>query len=199
MPKVSQGLIEAFRVASVAAFAAFAVPLLLQRAIGRARGARARTRRSAAECVPLLANIAAFVVFLAALVLFPASPEGGAALISAAVGCFLAVAGAIVIVRSRMELGTSWSLVPIADAARGFVETGPYRIVRHPIYFGFFLLTAGEALAFASWPAFLVLLAGIVPSFVWRASREERLLQQTFGERYDSYGKRTKMIIPYLF
>jgi protein-S-isoprenylcysteine O-methyltransferase Ste14 len=119
-------------------------------------------------------------------------------LIAAALGCLLAVAGAVVIVRSRMELGSAWSLVPIADAARGFVTTGPYRIVRHPIYFGFFLLTAGEALAFASWPAFLVLLVGVAPSFVWRASREERLLRHTFGERYDLFRKQTKMIIPYL-
>jgi protein-S-isoprenylcysteine O-methyltransferase Ste14 len=89
--------------------------------------------------------------------------------------------------------------VPIADVARDFVTTGPYRIVRHPIYFGFFLLTAGEALAFASWPALLALLGGIVPTFVWRASREERLLRRTFGERHDSYRKRTKMIVPYLF
>ncbi|MGH7004686.1 MAG: methyltransferase family protein [Alphaproteobacteria bacterium] len=192
-------LIEAFRAVSVAAFAGFAVPLLLQRVIGRARGASARTQPSAADRVPVLANVAAFGIFFAALVSFPAGPEGRATLISAAVGCLLAVAGAVVIVRSRLELGSAWSLVPIADAAHGFVTTGPYRIVRHPIYFGFFLLTAGEALAFASWPALLVLLAGIVPSFVWRASREERLLRHTFGERYDLYRERTKMIIPHLF
>jgi protein-S-isoprenylcysteine O-methyltransferase Ste14 len=183
----------------VAAFAAFAVPLLLRRVLGRARGARVRTQRSAAERVPLLANVVAFLLFLSALFLFPAGAEGRAALLAAVAGCLLAFAGAVVIVRSRMELGSAWSLVPIADAARGVVTTGPYRIVRHPIYFGFFLLTAGEALAFASWPALLVLLVGIVPSFVWRACREERLLRHTFGERYDSYRKRTKTVIPYLF
>ena len=86
----------------------------------------------------------------------------------------------------------------MADAATGLITTGPYRVVRHPLYLGFFLLTAGEALAFASWPALIVMLGGIVPSFVWRAHEEEKLLRRTFGERYDRYRAQTRMIIPYL-
>jgi protein-S-isoprenylcysteine O-methyltransferase Ste14 len=42
---------------------------------------------------------------------------------------------------------------------------------------------------------FLVVLGGI-PTFVWRASAEEKLLTATFGERYARYRKQTKMIIP---
>ena len=89
-------------------------------------------------------------------------------------------------------------MIPIADEATGLVTTGPYRLVRHPIYLGLSMLAMGEALAFASWPAFLVVLAGIVPTFVWRASAEEKLLTATFGERYARYRKQTKMIIPRL-
>jgi len=80
----------------------------------------------------------------------------------------------------------------------GFVTTGPYRFVRHPIYLGLSMLAMGQALAFNSWPAFLVLLSGIVPTFAWRAYAEEKLLSRTLGERYALYRRRTKMIIPYL-
>ena len=97
-----------------------------------------------------------------------------------------------------MELGPAWSFVPIADEARGLVTTGPYHLVRHPIYLGLSMLAMGEALAFASWPAFLVLLAGIVPTFVWRAAAEEKLLTGTLGDRYALYRKQTKMMIPRL-
>ncbi len=186
-------LIVAFRAASLALFAA---PLLL-RFIGPARGAGARTRQSGAERVPVLANFAAFGLFFPALVLFRANPEGQAALSLAATGCALAAAGAAVIVWSRFELGSAWSLVPMADKTTGLVVTGPYRLVRHPIYLGFLMLTTGETLAFASLPAALVLLAGIVPSLLWRAVWEERVLRRTFGERYDLYRKQTRMIIPF--
>jgi protein-S-isoprenylcysteine O-methyltransferase Ste14 len=60
------------------------------------------------------------------------------------------------------------------------------------------LLAAGEAVAFSSWPAFIVVLIGIVPTFAWRARAEEKLLSRTFGERYALYRKQTKMMIPYL-
>jgi protein-S-isoprenylcysteine O-methyltransferase Ste14 len=56
----------------------------------------------------------------------------------------------------------------------------------------------GQALAFGSWPALVIVLSGIVPTFAWRAHAEETLLRRTFGERYAVYQDRTKMIIPHL-
>jgi protein-S-isoprenylcysteine O-methyltransferase Ste14 len=88
--------------------------------------------------------------------------------------------------------------VPTADQGTGLVTTGPYRLVRHPIYLGLALLAMGEALAFGSWPALMIVLSAIVPTFAWRARAEEKLLSRTFGERYAVYRQRSKMIIPYL-
>jgi protein-S-isoprenylcysteine O-methyltransferase Ste14 len=113
-------------------------------------------------------------------------------------GGFLALAGAALVLRSRTELGSAWSLVPKADQGTGLVTTGPYRLVRHPIYLGLALLATGQALAFGSWPALMSVLFGIVPTFAWRARAEEQLLSRAFGERYAVYQKQTKMIIPYL-
>jgi protein-S-isoprenylcysteine O-methyltransferase Ste14 len=86
----------------------------------------------------------------------------------------------------------------MADQGTGLVTTGPYRFVRHPIYLGLSLLAMGEALAFSSWPAVVLVFFAIVPTFAWRARAEEKLLSRTFGERYAVYRQRTKMIIPYL-
>lgn len=113
-------------------------------------------------------------------------------------GCLLALAGVVLVLRSRAELGPAWSLVALADRGTGLVTSGPYRLVRHPIYLGFALLATGQSLAFGSWPAFMIVLFGIVPTFVWRARAEEKLLSRAFGERYAAYQERTKMIIPYL-
>jgi protein-S-isoprenylcysteine O-methyltransferase Ste14 len=120
------------------------------------------------------------------------------ALLLASSGSLLAVAGAALVLRSRVELGPAWSFVPKADQGTGLATTGPYRLVRHPIYLGLTLLAIGQALAFGSWPALVIVLSGIVPTFAWRARAEEKLLSRTFGERYAVYRQRTKMIIPYL-
>lgn len=113
-------------------------------------------------------------------------------------GCLLALAGTTLVLRSRAELGPAWSLAPKADQSIGLVTTGPYRFVRHPIYLGLALFAVGEALAFGSWPALMIVLSGIVPTFAWRARVEEKLLSRRFGERYTVYRQRTRMIIPYL-
>lgn len=191
---MSTTLVMALRAASLIAFAA---PMLL--AVARRRRRRdTRPGQGRGDRTPLLANLIAFGLFFLSLLTFPGDPEGHAALMLALSGCLLALAGAALVLRARMELGAAWSLVPVADEATGLVTTGPYRLVRHPIYLGLSLVATGQALAFASWPAFWLVLAGIVPTFVWRALAEEKLLTATFGEGYARYRKQTKMIIPRL-
>jgi len=176
---------------------AFVGPMLL---LGmRRRGqAAARAHQIGGERAPLVANLAAFGLFLLSLVVFSGDSESSIALLLALSGLLLALAGVSLVLRSRTELGPAWSLLPEAGQNAGLVTTGPYRLVRHPIYLGLTLLAMGQALAFGSWPAFLVVLCTIVPSFAWRARAEEVLLGRIFGERYAAYRRRTRMIIPHL-
>jgi len=146
----------------------------------------------------VVANLAAFGLFFPSLLVFSGSPAGSTALLLASSGSLLAIAGVAVVLRSRIEIGPAWSFVPKADRGTELVTTGPYRFVRHPIYLGLALLAMGEALAFGSWPALMIVLSGIVPTFAWRARAEEKLLSRTFGEGYAVYQQRTKMIIPHL-
>ena len=176
---------------------AFAAPMLL-RFIGHSRESRTRARHGSADRVPVAANLAAFALFLPWLLIFSGTTESSLSLLLAWLGSVLAIAGASVVFKSRAVLGPAWSLVPKADQEKGLVTTGPYRLVRHPIYLGLVLLAAGEALAFSSLPAFAMVLFGIIPTFAWRARAEEKLLSRIFGERYGAYQKRTKMIIPHL-
>jgi protein-S-isoprenylcysteine O-methyltransferase Ste14 len=176
---------------------AFAGPMLLGFS-GRRGEPRTRARQGGADRVPVVANFAAFGLFFPSLMIFSASTESSMALLLASSGSLLAVAGAALVLRARAELGSAWSFVPKADRETGLVTTGPYHLVRHPIYLGLILLAVGEALAFGSWPAFFIVLSGMVPTFAWRACAEEKLLSRTFGERYEVYRQRTKMIIPNL-
>lgn len=187
-------LVIVLRVVSLLAFAG---PMLLA-VTGRCGGPKTRARQGGSDRAPLVANLAAVGVYFPSLLVFSGSPAGSMALLLASSGSLLAVAGAALVLRSRAELGPAWSFVPKADRGTGLVTTGPYRLVRHPIYLGLALLVMGQALAFGSWPALMIVLSGIIPTFAWRARAEEKLLSRAFGERYAAYRQRTRMIIPYL-
>jgi protein-S-isoprenylcysteine O-methyltransferase Ste14 len=187
-------LVIVLRVISLAAFAA---PMLLSNRAPRGEPAT-RAARSATARTPLIANLAAVVLFFAALCLLHSSTGDEWALTLAMSGCTLALVGAALVLRSRAELGAAWSLLPKADRATGLVTTGPYRLVRHPIYLGLTLLAAGNALSFGSLAGLLVAAFGIVPTFAWRARVEEGELSRTFGAAFAAYRRRTRMIIPHL-
>ena len=93
--------------------------LVLLAVSGRGGGPRTQLHRSGRERAPLAANFAAVGVDLPALVLFSGRPAGVTALLLASSGSLLAVAGAALVLRSRVELGAAWSLVPNADAVPG--------------------------------------------------------------------------------
>lgn len=148
--------------------------------------------------VPMAANFTALGLLFLSLLFFSASTAGFMALLLALSGALLALVGAALVVICHGELGAAWSFAPKADESTGLITSGPYRLVRHPIYLGLALLALGQAVAFGSWPALFIALLGIVPTLAWRARAEEKLLSRTFGESYEVYRRRTKMIVPYL-
>jgi protein-S-isoprenylcysteine O-methyltransferase Ste14 len=79
------------------------------------------------------------------------------------------------------------------------VTNGPYRIVRHPSYTGALLTLVGLGLGSRTWAGTLIImiLFGIV--YNYRISIEEKALKAEFGQEYNSYAKRTKRLIPFLF
>jgi protein-S-isoprenylcysteine O-methyltransferase Ste14 len=100
---------------------------------------------------------------------------------------------------ARYTLGVSWSTAPRANAERQLTTSGPYVWVRHPIYLGMLVAAVGTALAFANWAALLVCLVWLLPVLLWRASVEERLLAEVYGDPYHRYRQRTKLIVPGLW
>lgn len=121
---------------------AFAGPMLLM-ASGRRGKPKTQASQEGGDRAPLVANLAAFGFFFPSLLIFSGSSEASMALPLALSGCLLAVASTTLVLKSRAELGSAWSLVPKANQGAGLVATGPYRLVRHPIYLGHALLAMG--------------------------------------------------------
>ncbi|MBI1180119.1 MAG: DUF1295 domain-containing protein [Alphaproteobacteria bacterium] len=107
------------------------------------------------------------------------------------------VAGFAVAWWARLHLGRYWSATVGRKAAHKVVDTGPYRLVRHPIYTGIILSFAALAAERGSAAALLGLVL-LVFSFWLKARLEERFLRRELGaEAYDAYRRRTPMLVPF--
>jgi protein-S-isoprenylcysteine O-methyltransferase Ste14 len=77
------------------------------------------------------------------------------------------------------------------------VTSGPYRLVRHPIYSGILVAGLGTALALSWWWLIAVALAGVY--FLYSARIEERFMTDRFPDDYPGYRSSTKMLVPFIF
>jgi protein-S-isoprenylcysteine O-methyltransferase Ste14 len=98
---------------------------------------------------------------------------------------------------ARVHLGRNWSATVSVKQDHELIQSGPYALVRHPIYTGLLLAFLGSALAVGEWRGLIALV--IVLASFWRKLRiEERWMGETFGERYQRYCAHTKALIPFL-
>jgi protein-S-isoprenylcysteine O-methyltransferase Ste14 len=108
----------------------------------------------------------------------------------------LAVAGFLFCWWARLHLGRLWSGTVTRKADHHIVDTGPYRLVRHPIYTGLIIAAVATALNKGSYIAFVGV--ALIWIGLWiKARLEERFLRAELGpEAYDSYAARTPMLVP---
>ena len=160
----------------------------------RRRGARVRRRNVASN---LLVYIEWIVVFLVSLN-FP--PRKIAMLPGWVyyIGIVVMVAGIVIRQSAIAVLGRFFSTNIGVQYEHRVVDTGPYRLVRHPSYSGAFVLQLGIGLAVQNWGALLVIIAGFAIVYGQRMLAEEKVLVSALGEDYVRYMKRTKRIIPYV-
>jgi len=117
---------------------------------------------------------------------------------------FLVIAGATVqaafillAVWARRHLGRNWSGAVRIGVDHELVRTGPYRLLRHPIYTAMLGMFLGTAISSSQYHALLGL-AILVLAYIRKSRMEEQILRQTFGAEYDAYRRETWGLIPLL-
>jgi protein-S-isoprenylcysteine O-methyltransferase Ste14 len=113
------------------------------------------------------------------------------------VGVVLAVAGIGVATWARVCLGRSWGMPMTVRVKPKLVRSGPYRVVRHPIYSGLLVALVGSALATGS--GVLPAAIGSAAYFVLSLRVEEADMAESFPDDYPEYSKHTKRLIPFVY
>jgi protein-S-isoprenylcysteine O-methyltransferase Ste14 len=110
-------------------------------------------------------------------------------------GAFLLVLGIAFTVWARVHLGRYWSGHVTLKPGHRLIRTGPYAMVRHPIYTGLLLAMIGTAVAVDEVRAVLAVLIA-VETLVRKMRLEERWLTEEFGSEYERYRREVKALVP---
>ena len=112
-------------------------------------------------------------------------------------GDILTVAGFYIVFLVYKENTFSSATIKVVEGQK-VITTGPYAIVRHPMYAGSLIYIFGMPLALGSWWGFLVL-AAMMPFLIWRLFDEERFLSKNLPG-YKEYCRKVRWrLIPRVF
>ena len=152
----------------------------------------------AARCRPVrairLAETLIVLLYVAVVPLagwdFPFSP------LPAAIGLALAVAGVALCVWAKVHLKTNFTVTLGIKQDHALITSGPYALVRHPMYTGFLLQFLGGAVLYDSGATLLLLFLPFAVFFCWQSAAEEKLLVDRFGDAYRRYRLTTGRLLP---
>ena len=117
--------------------------------------------------------------------------------IFAAAGLALTIAGIVFAIWARLYLGGNWSAVVAIKQGHTLIRTGPYAIVRHPIYTGLLLAMFGTAIQVSELGGFLAVIVAFA-AWLAKARLEESFLLAQFGDAYLHYRQQVKGLIPFV-
>jgi len=124
--------------------------------------------------------------------LVPASP------LVSYIGFGLTLLGIFFMVWARLFIGRNWSSWVTVKQDHRLICTGPYSIVRHPIYSGMLLGLFGTAIVTGELRC-LIGLALAVIGLRQKSLIEEHFMTEQFGAEYDGYKRDVKALIPFVW
>jgi len=111
-------------------------------------------------------------------------------------GILLCIAGLGLRYWSRRELGRFFTIGVVKQEDHRVIQTGPYRIIRHPAYLAFLLFYSGFALIGGHWLGVIFLGVPAAVIFAGLIVVEDAHLASAIGGEYQAYQKKTHRIIP---
>ena len=157
---------------------------------------RVRTNRSLWGV--LLMGIGMFLVWRIrrpmGLAFIPNSVEASYVLDVAA--CCLTIGSVWLILAAIRLLGKQWSVRATLVEHHELITSGPYALVRHPIYAGIFGMMMATGIANGYWYVLLAAMGFSLMGILLRIREEEKLLQATFGTAFEAYRGSVPALLP---
>jgi protein-S-isoprenylcysteine O-methyltransferase Ste14 len=177
---------------SVGAFAAGEVlqALRLRRGISHANLAAEIAFRAMFFCGILLLPIGR--------VLVPGAATGGGVWLFA-LGVVIGWPGVLLRWWSFLTLGKYFTVVVKTSEDQPVVNSGPYRVLRHPSYTGLLLAFAGCGLMLGNWVSTVGAVGVILIALVYRLRVEEHALIDALGDRYREFAASRARLVPYVW
>jgi len=112
-------------------------------------------------------------------------------------GLVLAVASAVFAAWGMWSLGKSYGIRMDLFEGHRLITSGPYRVTRHPMYFGIVSFHVGATLAMESLALLVITLAYVIPFTALRIRAEDRVLATGFGEEFQAFAGRVPALVPF--
>jgi protein-S-isoprenylcysteine O-methyltransferase Ste14 len=115
------------------------------------------------------------------------------------IGTFLVLTGLIIRVTSILKLKQQFTYTVTKIENHELIETGLYKIIRHPGYLGQLIIFLGISVCLSNWISVLLMIIPVLSGYLNRINVEERFMVEELGQKYIDYRRRTKRLIPYVY
>jgi protein-S-isoprenylcysteine O-methyltransferase Ste14 len=112
-------------------------------------------------------------------------------------GVVLCIAGLAFCIWARFTLGRNWSGVVTLKGGHELITSGPYALVRHPIYTGLLTMFVGTVIVLGH-VAGIIAMPFVFGSLWIKLRYEEKLMLKQFPNKYAGYQQRVKRLIPFI-
>jgi protein-S-isoprenylcysteine O-methyltransferase Ste14 len=116
-----------------------------------------------------------------------------------ATGSVLALIGLTIRVASIMKLKQQFTYTVTRIENHELIETGLYKVIRHPGYLGQLIIFLGIAVCLSNWLSVLCMMTPVTMGYLNRIKVEEKFMVRQMGQKYLDYRKRTKKLIPGIY
>ena len=114
------------------------------------------------------------------------------------IGLLITIPGFVLMQASEKYLAKQFSIEVTLQKDHKLIQSGPYKVIRHPRYLGIFVFFTGISLTFRSLLGIMLVMV-LAAVLVWRVFAEEKMMHQEFGKEWEAYRAKTWRLIPYLF
>jgi protein-S-isoprenylcysteine O-methyltransferase Ste14 len=115
------------------------------------------------------------------------------------IGSVLALTGLIIRVTSILKLKQQFTYTVTKIENHELIESGLYKIIRHPGYLGQLIIFLGISTCLSNWISILLMIIPVLLGYLNRINVEEKFMAEQLGQKFLDYQKRTKRLIPAIY